>query len=44
MLTDTLNVELSDVGPEDVLTKSQLEMLQHALTERVMIMDLLKIL
>ncbi|KAF0043305.1 hypothetical protein F2P81_004642 [Scophthalmus maximus] len=34
MLTDTLNVELSDVGPEDVLTKSQLEMLQHALTER----------
>uniref|UniRef100_A0A8D2ZR51 chitin synthase n=1 Tax=Scophthalmus maximus TaxID=52904 RepID=A0A8D2ZR51_SCOMX len=43
MLTDTLNVELSDVGPEDVLTKSQLEMLQHALTERVMIMDLLKI-
>ncbi|XP_035011461.2 chitin synthase 1 [Hippoglossus stenolepis] len=34
MLTDTLNGELSDVGPEDVLTKSQLEELQYALTER----------
>ncbi|XP_060923619.1 chitin synthase 1 [Limanda limanda] len=34
MLTDTLNVELSHVGPEDVLTTSQLEELQYALTER----------
>nr|XP_019954494.1 PREDICTED: uncharacterized protein LOC109636909 [Paralichthys olivaceus] len=34
MLTDTLNGELIGVGPEDVLTKSQLEELQYALTER----------
>ncbi|XP_070689214.1 chitin synthase 1 [Pempheris klunzingeri] len=33
MLTDTLNGELSGVGPEDVLSESQLEELQHALSE-----------
>lgn len=36
MLTDTLNRELSEVGPEDILTESQLEELQYALTEQVM--------
>ncbi|KAF3686333.1 Hyaluronan synthase 3 [Channa argus] len=34
MLTDTLNRELNGVGPEDVLTQSQLEELQYALTEQ----------
>ncbi|XP_026149918.1 chitin synthase 1 [Mastacembelus armatus] len=34
MLTDTLNGELSGVGPEDILTESQLEELQHTLTEQ----------
>ncbi|XP_061600519.1 chitin synthase 1 [Cololabis saira] len=34
MLTDTLNGELSTVGPEDVLTQVQLEELQHALTKQ----------
>lgn len=34
ILTDTLNEELKDkVGPEDVLTESQLEELQYALNE-----------
>ncbi|KAJ8359914.1 hypothetical protein SKAU_G00164390 [Synaphobranchus kaupii] len=34
MLTDTMNIELKDqVGPEDVLTDSQLEGLQYALNE-----------
>lgn len=34
MLTDTLNAELRDkVGPEDILTVSQLEELQYALNE-----------
>ncbi|XP_037609379.1 chitin synthase 1 [Sebastes umbrosus] len=33
MLTDTLNGELSTVGPEDVLSESQLEELQYALEE-----------
>eukprot|EP00064_Thunnus_orientalis_P004869 superscaffoldBa00000459_g4882 len=33
MLTDTLNGALSEVGPEDVLTQSQLEELEDALTE-----------
>lgn len=40
MLTDTLNGELSEVGPEDILTDAQLEELQHALSEQV-IRDLL---
>uniref|UniRef100_A0A672ZH61 chitin synthase n=1 Tax=Sphaeramia orbicularis TaxID=375764 RepID=A0A672ZH61_9TELE len=31
MLTDTLNRELSDVGPEDVLEQTQLELLQNTL-------------
>lgn len=35
MLTDTLSGELSEVGPEDVLSGSQLEELQQALTEQV---------
>lgn len=35
MLTDTLNGQLIGVGPEDVLTGSQLEELQYALTEQV---------
>uniref|UniRef100_A0A3Q1JBI7 chitin synthase n=1 Tax=Anabas testudineus TaxID=64144 RepID=A0A3Q1JBI7_ANATE len=34
MLTDTLNGQLVGVGPEDVLTGSQLEELQYALTEQ----------
>ncbi|XP_039984615.1 chitin synthase 1 [Xiphias gladius] len=34
MLTDTLNGELSGVGPEDILTGSQLEELQYALAEQ----------
>ncbi|XP_030578327.1 chitin synthase 1 [Archocentrus centrarchus] len=34
MLTDTLNVELSTVGPEDVLSDIQLEELQHALNRQ----------
>ncbi|KAM3876977.1 chitin synthase 1 [Diretmus argenteus] len=34
MLTDTLNGELNAVGPEDILTDSQLEELQYALTEQ----------
>uniref|UniRef100_A0A4W6G3I7 chitin synthase n=1 Tax=Lates calcarifer TaxID=8187 RepID=A0A4W6G3I7_LATCA len=34
MLTDTLNGELSEVGPEDILTDAQLEELQHALSEQ----------
>ncbi|XP_061882249.1 chitin synthase 1 [Entelurus aequoreus] len=34
MLTDTLNGELYGVGPEDVLTESQLNELQQALTEQ----------
>ncbi|KAK9542640.1 hypothetical protein VZT92_000484 [Zoarces viviparus] len=33
MLTDTLNGELSGVGPEDVLSESQLEELEYALEE-----------
>lgn len=36
MLTDTLNGELSEVGPEDILTKSQLEELEDTLTEQVL--------
>lgn len=35
MLTDTVNMELQEVGPEDVLTQIQLEELQHALTQQV---------
>ncbi|XP_071346094.1 chitin synthase 1 [Trachinotus anak] len=34
MLTDTLHGQLSEVGPEDVLTNSQLEEIQYALTEQ----------
>ncbi|XP_029000538.1 chitin synthase 1 isoform X1 [Betta splendens] len=34
MLTDTLSRELGAAGPEDVLTGSQLEQLQYALTEQ----------
>ncbi|KAF7656600.1 hypothetical protein LDENG_00038850 [Lucifuga dentata] len=34
MLTDRLNGELSGAGPEDVLTSSQVEELQYALTEQ----------
>ncbi|XP_034044491.1 chitin synthase 1 [Thalassophryne amazonica] len=34
MLTDTVNGELSAIGPEDILTNSQLAELQHALTEQ----------
>ncbi|XP_023251040.1 uncharacterized protein LOC111645926 [Seriola lalandi dorsalis] len=34
MLTDTVNGELSVVGPEDILTPSQLEELQYALAEQ----------
>lgn len=37
MLTDTLNGELSGVGPEDVLSESQLDELRHALADQVMI-------
>ncbi|XP_068587279.1 chitin synthase 1 [Cebidichthys violaceus] len=33
MLTDTLNGQLSGVGPEDVLSESQLEELEYALEE-----------
>ncbi|XP_056269088.1 chitin synthase 1 isoform X2 [Pseudoliparis swirei] len=33
MLTDTLNGQLSEVGPEDILTESQLEELEYALRE-----------
>uniref|UniRef100_A0A8C2WT54 chitin synthase n=1 Tax=Cyclopterus lumpus TaxID=8103 RepID=A0A8C2WT54_CYCLU len=33
MLTDTLNAELSGVGPEDILIESQLEELEYALGE-----------
>lgn len=35
MLTDTLNRELIGVGPETVLSKSQLESLQSALEQQV---------
>lgn len=35
MLTDTLNGELSAVGPEDILSQSQLEELQQALAQQV---------
>ena len=35
MLVDTLTRELSEVGPEDVLTNDQLEGLQQALAEQV---------
>lgn len=38
MLTDTLTGQLYGVGPEDVLTESQLEELQQELTEQVKIM------
>ncbi|XP_075325448.1 chitin synthase 1 [Odontesthes bonariensis] len=34
MLTDTLNVELSSVGPEDVLPQPRIEELQYALTKQ----------
>ncbi|XP_022047702.2 chitin synthase 1 [Acanthochromis polyacanthus] len=34
MLTDTLNGELSAVGPEDVLTDIQVDQLQHELTQQ----------
>ncbi|XP_041836604.1 chitin synthase 1 [Melanotaenia boesemani] len=34
MLTDTLNVELSGVGPEDILPQIKLEELQFALTKQ----------
>ncbi|XP_068167682.1 chitin synthase 1 [Antennarius striatus] len=34
MLTDTMNRELSEVGPEDVLSESQLEVLQSALEQQ----------
>lgn len=37
MLTDTLNGQLSEVGPEDILTESQLEELEYALREHVII-------
>lgn len=40
MLTDTLNVELNSVGPEDVLSDYQLEELQLALNRQVMTTDL----
>lgn len=43
MLTDTLNSELRDVGPEDVLEQPKLEMLYHELTKQVNINDLVKI-
>lgn len=35
MLTDTLNVELSDVGPETTLTPVQLDNVQFQLTKQV---------
>ncbi|XP_035508265.1 chitin synthase 1 [Morone saxatilis] len=34
MLTDTINRELSDVGPEDILLDSKLEELRYALTKQ----------
>lgn len=34
MLTDTLNGELSAVGPEDILTDLQVDQLQHELTQQ----------
>ncbi|KAM9765914.1 chitin synthase 1 [Menidia menidia] len=34
MLTDTLNIELSSVGPEDILPQIKLEELQYALTKQ----------
>lgn len=43
MLTDTLNGELGGVGPEDILSESQLEELQYALTEQVMILIIIVI-
>lgn len=35
MLTDTLNRELSGVGPEDILSESQLEEIQCTLEQQV---------
>lgn len=35
MLTDTLNRELSGVGPEDILSESQQEELRSALEQQV---------
>lgn len=35
MLTDTLNRELSGVGPEDILSESQQEEIQCILEEQV---------
>lgn len=43
MLTDTLNAELSDVGPEDVLTDARLDELQYALTKQVILATMLDI-
>ncbi|KAF3832531.1 hypothetical protein F7725_026196 [Dissostichus mawsoni] len=37
MLIDTLNQQLGTVGPEDILSESQMEELQHALEEHVII-------
>ncbi|CAL8243471.1 unnamed protein product [Lota lota] len=47
MLTDTLTRDLSAVGPEDVLTNSQLDELQYALAEqarRILKMNQLEVL
>lgn len=35
MLTDTLNRELSGVGPEDILSESQVEEIRCTLEEQV---------
>ena len=40
MLTDVLNRELSGVGPEDILSESQLEELHSALDQEVMIITI----
>lgn len=41
MLTDALNRELSEVGPEDILSESQLEELRSALEQQVMVIRLM---
>lgn len=41
MLAQTLEAELGEVGPEDVLSESRLEELQSTLEERVMMMTMI---
>ena len=44
MLAQTLEAELCEVGPEDVLSESQLEELESTLEERVMMMTMIIII